>query len=274
MNIFEAIILGILQGITEFFPISSSGHLVLGKQFFGIHSEGFFYFNVFVHLATLLAVLIYFRKIIWEMVTGILKGDKMSIHLATALVIATIPAVVVAMTISDLIENTFSYASPVLTAMMITGGFFIVGELIAKKISHKNKPNLIAAFFIGLVQSVAIIPGVSRSGSTLIAGMLTGLDREKAAEFSFLMAIPAIAGAGLFATLDGLEAGFQIDWPVYLSGFISAAISGYFSIYLLMKLYKKHSLVWFAAYLIVLPVIALVLLSKADYVDYSVIAGL
>jgi undecaprenyl-diphosphatase len=145
--------------------------------------------------------------------------------------------------------------------MICTGFVFIAGEFMAKRIPKKEHPNYITALFIGIIQSIAIIPGVSRSGSTLIAGMLTGLPREKAAEFSFLMAIPAIAGAGLFATIDGLEEGVKIEWVPYIAGFIASFIAGYFAISILMHLYKKHSLLWFAAYLLVIPTVGLIILN-------------
>jgi undecaprenyl-diphosphatase len=258
MTLFEAIILGIIQGITEFFPISSSGHLVLGQTFMNITTDNFFQFSVFVHIATLLAVLIYFRQIIIDTIKGVLRKDRQSLILTGCLIIATIPAVIVALTLSDAIDSFFSTPTPVFIAMICTGLVFIVGELIAKKIPKKEHPNYITALFIGIIQSIAIIPGVSRSGSTLIAGMLTGLTREKAAEFSFLMAIPAIAGAGLFATLDGLEENVKIEWGPYIAGFIASFLAGYAAIYLLMKLYKKYSLVWFAVYLLVIPIIGLI----------------
>jgi undecaprenyl-diphosphatase len=261
MSIFEAIILGLLQGVTEFFPISSSGHLVLGETFLKINSDNFFQFSVFVHIATLLAVLIYFRQIILDTIKGVFKKDKQSLILTGCLIISTIPAVIVALTISDSIDAIFSTPTPVFIAMICTGLVFIAGEFIAKRVPKKEHPNYITALFIGIIQSIAIIPGVSRSGSTLIAGMLTGLPREKSAEFSFLMAIPAIAGAGLFASLDAIEEGVQIEWGPYIAGFVASFLAGYAAIYLLMKLYKKHSLLWFAGYLLVIPTVGLIIIN-------------
>jgi undecaprenyl-diphosphatase len=261
MSIFEAIILGLLQGVTEFFPISSSGHLVLGQTFFEINSDGFFQFSVFVHVATLLAVLIYFREIIISTIKGVFQKDKQSLNLAACIIISTIPAVFVALTLSDFIDSIFDSPKPVFIAMIATGIIFILGEHFSKKVQKIETPTLLKALIIGIMQSIAIIPGVSRSGSTLITGMLTGLPREKAAEFSFLMAIPAIAGAGLFASLDAIQESVKIEWAPYLVGFIASFLAGYAAIYLLMRLYKRYSLLGFAVYLLVIPTIGLLVLN-------------
>lgn len=259
MTILEAIILGLIQGVTEFFPISSSGHLVIFQDILKVNTETSFYFSVFVHLATFFAVLIYFRRILTELVIGLFKKEKKAFHLLLSLIIATIPAVIVALFLNDIIEQTFSQTSAVLMAMFSTGIFFLVAEHIAKKIKKVEVPSLLTALIIGVVQSIAIIPGVSRSGSTLSAGLLTGLSREKAAEFSFLMALPAIFGASIFATLDGLSEGIQVDWIPFIAGFIASFLAGYASIYILMKVYQRYSLKVFAAYLILMPVIVLIL---------------
>jgi undecaprenyl-diphosphatase len=257
MSFLDALILGIIQGITEFFPISSSGHLVIFQNILTNGYEDFFYFSVFVHLATFFAVLLYFRNTVKELIVGLIKKDKTSWTLFGGLCLATLPAVVVvALTISDSIDSTFSSATPVMIAMMFTGTFFLMSEFLAKKITtKKSAPSLVNALIIGCIQAIAIIPGVSRSGSTLSAGLLTGLSREKAAEFSFLMALPAIFGAAVFASLDGLESGVTIDWGVYGVGFVASLISGYFAIAVLMQLYKKYSLNIFAIYLIAMPLV-------------------
>ena len=256
MSFLDALILGIVQGITEFFPISSSGHLVIFENILTNGYEDFFYFSVFVHLATFFAVLLYFRNTVKDLILGLVGKDKHSWILFGALCIATLPAIVVALTISDFIDDTFNSTTPVMIAMMFTGTFFLVSEFLAKKITTKKAaPTLWTALIIGCVQAIAIIPGVSRSGSTLSAGLLTGLSREKSAEFSFLMALPAIFGAAVFASLDGLESGVTIDWGVYGIGFVASLISGYFAISLLMQLYKKYSLNIFALYLIAMPLV-------------------
>lgn len=255
MTIIDAIILGLIQGVTEFFPISSSGHLVIFENILVQGYQDFFYFSVFVHLATFFAVLIYFRQIVKNLILGLFKKDKKSWQLFLGLVVATLPAVVIALTVSDYIDSTFSTAGPVLIAMFFTGLFFLVAEFFTRKLTlNSENPTILKALLIGCVQGLAIIPGVSRSGSTLSAGLLLGLTREKAAEYSFLMALPAIFGASVFALSDGLQSEVSINWGVYIAGFIAAFISGYFAISFLMHLYKKHSLAWFAVYLIVISV--------------------
>jgi undecaprenyl-diphosphatase len=259
MTILEAIFLGLVQGVTEFFPISSSGHLVIFQDILNVDTETSFYFSVFVHLATFFAVLFYFRQILINLVIGLFKKEKQAFHLFFSLVVATIPAVIVALTLNDFIDQTFSKTSAVLMAMFGTGIFFLIAEHFAKKITKIQVPTLLTAFIIGIVQSIAIIPGVSRSGSTLSAGLLTGLSREKAAEFSFLMALPAIFGAAIFATLDGLSEGIQVDWIPFIAGFIASFLAGYASISILMKVYQRYSLKVFAAYLVLMPIIVLII---------------
>jgi undecaprenyl-diphosphatase len=254
LSYFEAIVLGILQGITEFFPISSSGHLVLGEYMFGLQEGDFFYFNVLVHMATLVAVLFYFRKKIIKLVDGVLKKDSEQLGIFYALIIGTIPAVIAALLFKDIITESFNNPSIVLKAMLATGFFFIFAEMYAtKKVDDEITPK--RGLVIGTAQAFALIPGISRSGSTLAMGLMNKLDRVKSAEFSFLLAIPAIAGAGVFTAMDALESAQTFQYGEYFAGFIAALISGYISIKVLMKLYEKHSLYWFAGYLILASII-------------------
>lgn len=254
LSYFEAIVLGILQGITEFFPISSSGHLVLGEQMFGLEDGEFFYFNVLVHIATLVAVLFYFRKQILKLIKGVLKRDPEQLRLFWAIVIGTIPAVLAALFFKDLITEAFNSTSIVLKAMLVTGVYFIFAEMYSTRMVD-DELTVKRGFIIGVAQAFALIPGISRSGSTLAMGLMNKLDRVKAAEFSFLLAIPAIAGAGVFTAMDAAVSTQTFQYGEYFAGFIAALFSGYFSIKVLMKLYEKHSLYWFAGYLIVLSII-------------------
>lgn len=257
MNHFQALLLGIIQGITEFFPISSSGHLVLFQTLFGMEAQDHIFFNIVVHFATLLAILIYFRQQIFTIIKGLLSRDQAQIKQAIYIVIATIPVVFVGLLFSDQITAIFSSYKSVGIMMGLTGIYFIISEKF-KTISTPNKQiSGWKALLIGLTQSVSIIPGVSRSGSTLASGLLLGLDREKSAEFSFLIAIPAISGAVVLYLFKILTTP-SIDllpWSVLLTGFTAAFISGYFSIKFLMILYKKHTLYGFSAYLLVLSLI-------------------
>lgn len=252
MTLFDSILLGLIQGVTEFFPISSSGHLVLFQTFLGLEPADHTFFNILVHAGTLLAILIYFREKLIHLAKGLIKKEKSSILLFINLIISTLPIVVVGLLFEDFITSFFSTTFSVALAMLATAAFFIIGEYVSK---NKETAQLTSfkAFVIGLVQSIAIIPGVSRSGSTLIAGLLSGIDREEAAEYSFLIAIPAISGAVILSVLKVLTnpQSVSLNLTPLAAGFLTAFIAGYFSIKFLMHLYKKHSLNGFAAYLII-----------------------
>jgi len=252
MSILQAILLGALQGITEFFPISSSGHLILAEELFGFKAPDLVAFNVILHVATLFAVVLYFRKQLIKLAKGIFRKDKTQLRLFWALVLGTIPAVIIGLLFGDIVEQVLSNAKPVLIAMFFTALFFIAAEKFQSQHSSKQKISIMKGSLIGIVQSVALIPGVSRSGSTLAAALFLKMDRENAAEFSFLLAIPVIAGAGLLTVLDLSKESVIIDYPVFIGGFIASLLFGYFSVSLLMKLYKKHSLYMFAVYLLCL----------------------
>lgn len=258
LSIGQAILLGIIQGITEFFPISSSGHLVLAQELLGVNPPELVDFNVLVHLATLFAVVFYFRIQLVKLVHGVIKRDKEQLKLFWAITLGTIPAVLVALFFGDQIEAIFLTAKPVLIAMLCTGLFFIAAEYFKAHKPTNDHPGIVKGVIIGIAQAIALIPGVSRSGSTLATGLFMKFDREKAAEFSFLLAIPAIAGAAVYTAMD-IEGGLgSIDWLTYGAGFIAALLSGYFSIAILMQLYKKHSLNIFAGYLITLFIIGMI----------------
>jgi undecaprenyl-diphosphatase len=253
MNGFEAIFLGILQGVTEFLPISSSGHLVLGEGLLGLEVESLKSFDVMVHLGSLLAIFFYFRKDILGLIKGFFKllgGNKSDPYskLVLFIIVGTIPAVVAGLTLEDFIDANFRNSLAVAVCMIIVGIVFLFAEKMAKqnkKISWKS------GIIIGIVQAFALIPGVSRSGSTIVAGLFTGLKREQAARFSFLLGIPAIAGAGLLTMIGEVKnGGFVLDfWPVTIA-FLASFISGLISITFLMKFLKKHSINIFAYYLI------------------------
>ncbi len=258
MSIFESIFLGAIQGVTEFFPISSSGHLVLFQNFLGLQPIEQAFFNILVHAGTLLAILIYFREKLIDLIKGIFQKEPQSIKLFLNLIISTLPIVFVGLLFEDKVSQIFSTPNTVALSMLATALFFIVGEQVSKNKTNQALTHL-KALIIGIVQSIAVIPGVSRSGSTLIAGLLTGLDREKSAEYSFLIAIPAISGAVVLSVLKVLtEPSSQtLQTLPLLAGFLTAFLTGFLSIKFLMQLYKKHSLNGFAAYLIIVSVVLL-----------------
>ena len=257
MDFLDAIFLGILQGITEFLPVSSSGHLVLGEELLGLEVESLKTFDVMVHMGTLLAILIYFWKDVWGMIKALFGKSREYGMLIVYIVVGTVPAVLAGLFLEDGIDSLFRNVVSVSLWMILVGVFFILGERFFKKVK-KGKMGLKKAIIIGLAQSLALIPGVSRSGSTIVAGLFQGIKREEAARFSFLLGIPAIAGAGLYTILKmpmesgWLTSGGLLGPGVLLAGFISAFIAGIVSIVFLMRFLKKHSLVVFSVYLFIL----------------------
>ena len=250
MSIIQALILGILQGITEFFPISSSGHLVLAENLFGFVPAELLAFNVTIHFATLLAVVWYFKQDLIDLLKGLLSRQKSSLQLFLALVTATIPAVLAGFLYGEFFESIHN-SQTVACLMLATGIYFLASEKLAPKIKHKlSYPSWIYALIVGLSQVFAMLPGISRSGTTLATSMLTGQDRELSAKFSFLIAIPAILGALVYTLLFKLEGFTTVPTESLAAGFVSALIAGYISIRFLMQLYKKHSLSAFAYYLL------------------------
>ena len=191
MTILEAVILGIIQGLTEFLPISSSGHLVLGQELLGISIPGNS-FEVVVHLGTLCSVLIVFWPDIWELITSIRSTTSQKYILG--IVIATIPAVLIGLLFKDIISEAFDNIRVVSITLLITGLILFTTKYINIKDINIS---LGRGLLIGIAQAAAIIPGISRSGVTISAGMHLGVSPDKAAKFSFLLAIPAIAGAGI-----------------------------------------------------------------------------
>jgi len=237
MTLPQAIILGILQGITEFLPISSSGHLILGETLFHLDVSQLKDFDVAVHVATLLAILVYF----WR--------DLLKTKYWKWLILGTIPAVIIGFTLEDQIDALFRSALSVGIVMMLMGAIFTIPESKVK-ISKTQKFNWQKVLAIGIAQSIALIPGVSRAGSTIFAGTALGLKREEAARFSFMLGSIAIAGAGLLTAIDITET-TVLHVPL-AAGFIAAFISGLAAVWWLMRFLKKHSLRVFGIYLLLI----------------------
>ncbi len=268
MTVFQAIILGIVQGLTEFIPVSSSGHLVLVPHFLGwkFSADQAFIFDVLVQWGTLLAVFIYFRHDLKAIVVAVIKGllEKRPLadpdaRMGWYLVVATIPAVVAGLTCKDLIEHAF--ANPKMTGVFLLGTAVLL--IIAEKTGRRNRTtaqlNWLDSIWIGFSQVLALLPGISRSGSTIAGGMTRNLDRPSAARFSFLMSVPVMLGAGLLAFKDlaELPAAGEFMLPL-LAGFLTALISGYIAIRWLIAFLSKHSLTVFALYCIVMGIVVIV----------------
>ncbi len=244
MGNFYALILGIVQGLTEFLPVSSSGHLVIVQNMIPGFDQPGILFDVVLHAGTLLAVLVYFYK-------RILKLDKNTYKL---LAIGTIPAVIVGFFLQDIIELLFGSVKLVGVALLITATFnYLVDEAkpSAKKLNEKG------SLIVGLFQAFAIIPGISRSGSTIFAGVKNGVQKQKAAEFSFLLSVPVIFGATLVQLLN-YAGGTAGQLSFYLIGFVAAFLSGLLAIKIVFKTLLSGSFRIFAVYCFLLGVAVLV----------------
>jgi undecaprenyl-diphosphatase len=275
MGIFEAVLLGIIQGITEFLPVSSSGHLVLFQRIFGISGPALL-FDTMVHVGTLAAVFV----VLWKDILGILRRPIQA--LTGFLILATLPAVIAALFFKDAIEGAFQSGSLLGFAFLLTSLALLISGVLAKRSGNiqeapGSKPamNWVDALIIGGLQAVAIIPGVSRSGFTLSGALSRGLDRDFAARFSFLLSIPAILGALVFQLKD-LADGSAVPVPVQagdaaagtvlggigagavLAGSLSAAVVGFFSVRLMLKIVRERSLAGFAVYTAVLGTLVLI----------------
>ena len=263
MTIFQAIILGIIQGITEFLPISSSGHLVILPFFLNweLPAKETFIFNVLVQVGTLVAVIFYFRtdltQIIAEFFKQLFAGKpfaSLEARMGWLLIVATIPAGLAGLLFADLVEEAFS--SPLIAgiALLVTAGLMILAEKISQNIGDSHDITLWTALFMGVMQILAMLPGLSRSGSTVSGGMMRHLRREAAGRFSFLMSIPIMLAAGALSTYQMVTkvpdlGGFL---PIMAIGFLTAMVVGYIAIRWLLRFLVKHSLIYFSIYCILL----------------------
>ncbi len=273
MNLVEAIILGIVQGLTEFLPVSSSGHLVLLQQLLGL-KEAELFFDVSVHLGTLVAVLIVFRKEIKNIIIALLRlltlvrqKNRMwsqiesdpELKMALLIVIGSIPTAFMGFAFSHIADRLFASVFIVGLMLMVTGLLLWLTRWKTKRSQPIDRDRLTPknAFLIGIVQGLAIIPGISRSGSTISIGLLLGINRELAARYSFLLSIPAIVGAGLLSLVDGLS-GADLSIQIPLVGALTAAIVGYAALRALLRVVKKGGLHMFAPYCWLIGTVAII----------------
>jgi len=249
MNIIQALILGIIQGLTEFLPVSSSGHLALIQNFFGDVNVSF---DVVLHFATLLAIIVFFFKDILMLIKGFFgfNWKDENFRLAIYIIIASIPIAIIGYLFRYVIYGFFN------SLYIVSLGFFISGMFLftASFAKSRNKFNIKNTFVIGLAQALALIPGISRSGSTVSSGMLLGIEREKAIRFSFLLAIPAMIGAGILNFTD-----IKVFEPVFVVGFIAAFVFGLLGIFIFVKYLRLRNFKYFAFYCWLLTIISLVL---------------
>lgn len=245
MNIFESVILGLVQGLTEFLPISSSGHLVMFQKFFGCEDELFL--TLALHLGTLIAVFVVY----WKDILYIIKHPFSS--LSRKLVFATIPTVILVIIFKELVEDSFSSYFFIL-GFLITAILLIITERKYDKNVPEKEISYKSCFIIGVAQGLACFPGVSRSGSTICAGMLAGENKNEVARFSFLLSIPIIIASCAYELIFNPIL-ITIDWLPIIVGMFVAMISGIFAIKLMLKVVSKAKFSYFAIYLFVLSII-------------------
>lgn len=277
MNLLQALVLGVVQGLTEFLPISSSAHLIIVPWLAGWESFGLA-FDVALHMGTLIAVLSYFRHQLLRMAGRTLASWRElrarrwptdpDARLGIAIILGTIPAAVIGLLVEDTIDRVF-HSDDISSAAIVTIALVLVAIGMALAVTDRRfarqrrgvveqELTLPRALLVGLLQSLALIPGASRSGSTIAAGLLVGLSRPAAARFSFLLGVPLIAGAGVKQGWDLLQHGTGgVGWDVFLVGMVSAAVVGYLAIAGLLRFLERRSVDVFVAYRIALGLLLL-----------------
>ncbi len=277
MSIIEAIILGIIQGLTEFLPISSTGHLTLAGKFMNLinvnNSQAWTAFIAVIQLGTLVAVLIYFRNEIVYIIKDFVNDNfinrknfsnqTLNSKMGWYLILATIPVAFIGLLFKDFIEGTFTKNLYVISSSLILLAIILaIAEKIGKFKRGLNDINWVDAFVIGFAQSLALIPGSSRSGTTITAGLFLGFNRETAARFSFLMSIPAVFASGMLEFYESLKYVETISLLNLIIATLFSAISGYVSIEYLLKYLRKKSTLIFVIYRILLGIIILILIGN------------
>jgi undecaprenyl-diphosphatase len=258
MTWFEAIVLGLIQGLTEFLPVSSSGHLELGKYLFGMDHEANFYFSIAVHGATVLSTIV----VLWKEITTLFKGVlKFRMNEETSyvlkLIVSMIPVGIMGFFMTDIAEKFFA-------GNMISLGveFFVTAVLLLLTlfIRPRERPiGFLDSFIIGIAQAISVLPGISRSGATIATGMMLGNKKSDIAQFSFLMVLVPVIGANLVEMRTGDFATEGTSVFVILIGFITAFISGYFACKWMINLVKRGNLLWFAIYCILVAGVSILL---------------
>ena len=255
MTLWQGVILGLVQGLTEFLPVSSSGHLVLVEHLLGVKMPGVF-FEVALHVATLASVLVVYGRRLWDILAGVLRRDPPSLRYFGMLVLGTIPAGVVGVVLHRRIEAAFSSLAFVGAAFVVTG--FILWST-RRRAGQASEPGARDAFAIGLAQAVAILPGISRSGSTVSAALWRNLGPGAAAEFSFLLAVPVIAGAALLEGRHAVADLAAIGMVPFVAAFLVAFASGIWAIRFLVALLQRGRFYAFAPYCWVVGALTLAL---------------
>ena len=262
MTYFEAVILGLVQGLAEFLPISSSGHLALLQQWFNINEDKVLLFAVLLHVGTLISVFIVYWRDIWELIVelcltvkdlctgkGLRLEERPVRKLGIMIIVATIPTAIIGLLFNDIFDRLYTSVLPIGIGLIITGFLLVFAERTGSSNRGIEKMNFRNALFIGTVQGIAICPGISRSGSTLFGSLICNLDRKFAVKFVFLISIPSILGSAILETPDAIAAGVEISQigPIIV-GMAVAAVSGLIAIKTMIKIVSDKKLSYFSYY--------------------------
>ena len=258
MNWFEAIALGLIQGFTEFLPISSSGHLEIAKSLFGIDPEASFYFTIAVHGATVLSTIVVFWKEIIELINGTLKfkmNNETSYILK--LIVSMIPVGIAGLLLKDLIEKMFNGNIIFIGFMLLVTSTLLASAHFVRK--KDREIGYLDALVIGIAQAIAVIPGISRSGATISTGLMIGNSKDKIARFSFLMVLAPVIGANILEIMSGEVNPGSSSAGIMVIGFLTAFISGYLACRWMIELVKKSKLIWFSVYCLIVGLLSIFL---------------
>lgn len=267
MSVIQGILLGFLQGIAEFLPISSSGHLTIVQNLFNLADVPLL-FDIFLHLATLAAVCLYFWRKIWNLLKSLGRwitrkeldeSDKFNLRMIVAIILSTIVTGVIGVITSKFVSDM--PVKIVCAGFLVTSALLIISSILEKKsVDGSLIPTKGQALFIGLMQGIGTLPGISRSGSTIAGALLCKVDRKTAGEYSFIISIPAILGAFILELKDLGEVSETVGGAPIAAGCAAAFAVGYISLTFLMKLIRKGKLQWFAAYLIPAGILGMIFL--------------
>ncbi|MBP5559552.1 MAG: undecaprenyl-diphosphate phosphatase [Bacteroidales bacterium] len=266
MDWLQAFILGIVQGLTEFLPVSSSGHLAIGKALLGVEPSGDLIFEVTVHAATVLATIVVFRKQIWKLLCGLFKfkyNDETD-YIAK-IVVSMIPVLIVGMFFKDWVESAFSSMLVVGICLLITALLLSLSDWLSRNplqlVERRNGISFWQALVVGVGQALAVLPGLSRSGTTISTGLLCGVKRENMAQFSFLMVLVPILGEMFLDVVGGDFAASSVGIMPLLVGFAAAFVSGFFACKAMIALVRRAQLKWFGLYCAVVGILVLLFLA-------------
>jgi undecaprenyl-diphosphatase len=259
MDWLEALVLGIIQGLTEYLPVSSSAHLEIGKYLFGIKGEENIYFSILVHGATVLSTIVVFRKEILQLLQKLFKFKyNKETEYIFKICISMIPVLVVGIFFKDQVKNLFSGENLAFIGTMLIVTAVLLSFTYFFKRDNNKDISYIDAFIIGLAQAIAVIPGISRSGATIATGLLLGNKKNEVATFSFLMVLIPILGENFLDIIGGDFTGASLSLDVILIGFFSAFLSGLFACKIMLNIVKKGKLIWFAVYCLIIGLISII----------------